>query len=151
MPHFGLMKPEDMKEDEAVFFRARLHVRGAKRRLREGKVSLGFVTLYDALISGMQYWVLSPDLKNYVKLKEFDDITDDVNLFQILKRSKVICDTFSLCDFQLLQKLMEEALMKELKLSQIETHLEKFEVLLEYLKILPFNELDLPPEDPNTY
>jgi len=151
MPHFGLMTPENMTEDESVFIRARLHIRGAKRRLREGKVSLGFVTLYDALISGMRYWVLSPDLKNHIKVKDLDDITDDVNLFQILKRSNVINDPISLSDFKLIQNIMEEALTKELKLNQIEKYLEKFKMIMLQLKILPFNELDLPPEDPNTY
>ena len=64
MPHFELMKAENMKEEEAIFLRAQLHIRGGKRYLRERKVSSDFVALHDALISGMRYWVLFPGLKN---------------------------------------------------------------------------------------
>jgi hypothetical protein len=60
MPHFGLMDEKALGPVEGPLQRARLHVRGGKRRLRQGKVAAGIVTLYDALNGAMQWYAASP-------------------------------------------------------------------------------------------
>ena len=45
MPHFGLMNPEELGPKQSALQRARLHIRAGKRRLSQGKISAGIVTL----------------------------------------------------------------------------------------------------------
>jgi len=61
MPHFGLMNERNMGPVEGPFLRARLHMRGGKRRLRQGKIAAGIVTLYDALNAAMQAYVAAEE------------------------------------------------------------------------------------------
>ncbi len=49
MPHFGLMDEGSLGPVEGPLMRARLHIRGGKRRLRQGKIAAAIATLYDAL------------------------------------------------------------------------------------------------------
>ena len=60
MPHFGLMNEQELGPVAGPLQRARLHLRGGKRRLRQGKISAGIVTLYDALEGAMLSYAESP-------------------------------------------------------------------------------------------
>jgi hypothetical protein len=50
---FRLMNEQELGPVAGLLQRARLHLRGGKRRLRQGKISAGIVTLYDALEGAM--------------------------------------------------------------------------------------------------
>jgi len=64
MPHFGLMDETKMGKADAALMRARLHIRGGRRRLRQKKVAAGLVTLYDALLSAMRWYLLKTPRRN---------------------------------------------------------------------------------------
>ena len=92
---------------EGPLMRAKLHIRGGKRRLRQGKISYGIVTLYDALISAMQWYITSPERRKALQIKDGEDMKDDRTIFKILIRSGVIEGDF---DYEKFNGLVETAL-----------------------------------------
>ena len=56
MPHAGLMDERLLGPVEGPLQRARLHIRGGKRRLRQGKISAGIATLADALSASLEWF-----------------------------------------------------------------------------------------------
>jgi N-acetylglucosamine-6-phosphate deacetylase len=74
MPHAGLMDTDALGPESAALQRARLHIRGGKRRLRQGKISAGLLTLYDALNAAMEWYITSPDRKDLLSITEKDDL-----------------------------------------------------------------------------
>ena len=59
---------------EGLRQRARLHIRGGKRRLRQGKISAGIVTLYDALEAAMRSYVDDPEKRGALDIREGEDL-----------------------------------------------------------------------------
>ena len=90
MPHFGLMDPKMLGPGEGALQRARLHIRGGKRRLRQGKVAAGIVTLYDALESAMEWYVAVPERRATVRSQEGEDLGSSKTLFRALTRSGIL-------------------------------------------------------------
>jgi len=149
MPHFGLMSTEDsFNTEEGALLRSRLHIRGGKRRLRQGKISAGIVTLYDALIFGLLYYVLSPERRASLVIREGENPKDDRTAFKILLRSKKIDDAF---DYEAFDRLVEKAMNEEMPDYDCSGLLVSFEGLMMQLGVMPFDEADLPAEDPSTY
>lgn len=138
VPHFGLMDESSLGPVEALLMRSRLHVRCGRRRLREGKVALGVVTLEDAVSCAMQ-WYYARQEKPYAG--------DDRTLFMQLVRSGALDGSF---DYDAFSSLVEKALADELGVFDYRDTLRSIEVLLEQLGVLPFDESTLPPEDPST-
>lgn len=138
MPHFGLMDESSLGPVEALLMRSRLHVRCGRRRLYEGKVSLGIVTLEDAFSCAMQ-WYYARQEKPYAG--------DDRTLFTQLVRSGTLDGSF---DYDAFSSLVEKALADELGAFDYRGTLSSIEALLEQLGVLPFDESTLPPEDPST-
>ena len=104
MPHFGLMDEYALGPVEGPLMRARLHIRGGKRRLRQGKISAGIITLYDALCSAMEWYIAVPERKKRLKMKEDDNLKDDKILFAVLNDSDVLDGTF---DYGAFNELVE--------------------------------------------
>jgi aminopeptidase-like protein len=125
--------------------RARLHIRGGKRRLKEGKVSIGLITLYDALICAMQYYFASEKGKALV-IKESDDLRDDKTLYRILTDSGVLDGKLDYGEFD---ELIGQALEEELSSYDYYPLLSEFEAVMTTLGVMPFDESKLPPEPPN--
>lgn len=148
MPHFGLMDETALGPVEGPLRRARLHLRCARRRLREGKISAGIVTLYDALEGAMQGYTASPEHKRSLKIGKGEDLNDDKTLFSVLARSGVIDGTF---DFDAFDRLMENALNREMPDYDYHNLLQGLESVMTELDVLPFDEASLPPEDPSTF
>ncbi len=97
MPHAGLMDTKDsFEKPEGALLRARLHIRGGKRRLRQGKISAGIVTLYDALMFALRWYIALPERREALSVREEDDLTDEKTVFGILKRSNVLNVRFRL-------------------------------------------------------
>jgi hypothetical protein len=128
--------------------RARLHLRGGKRRLREGKTAAGIATLYDALDGAMQWYVASPERRAGLSIGPREDLNDDRTLYRVLVRSRVLDGTF---DFDAFDRLTERALHEELSGYDAAGLLAKLENVMTQLGVMPFDEASLPPEDPSTF
>lgn len=149
MPHAGLMDTRDSFETEdGALLRARLHIRGARRRLRQGKISPGIVTLYDALLFALRWYLFSPERCEKLSLGPDDDLSDEKQVLAILERSNVFPEEF---DYHAFDALVEKALEQEMPGYDYSAMLRGFEALMARLGVMPFSESDLPSEDPSTF
>lgn len=148
MPHAGLMNEELLGPEAGPLQRARLHLRGGKRRLRQGKTAAGIVTLYDALDGALLWYVASPERRGRLVIDPGADLNDDRTLYRILVRSGVLDGSF---DFDAFDRLAESALQEELPDYDAGDLLGRLEGVLAQLGVVPFDETSLPPEDPATY
>ena len=152
MPHFGLMDSKKMKRDQAALYRAKLHIRGGKRQISQGKIAAGIIALHDALISALYSYFMSPPLEEALNQEDYNIYNnDDRILFLILKRSGIVDDTFDEDDFSYLSSMLDQALEGQLKSFDQDCYLEKYDNLLEQLGVLPFPEDELPSEDPTNF
>ena len=152
MPHFGLMESEEMKPDEAALLRARLHIRGGMRRLKQGKVSAGIAALHDALIHGMQ-WFLSakhPELL-YTNSEADYDLTDDMTLLQFIQKTDSFAHYSYKEDFKYLLDILYQALDNKINGFDQPRYIQIIEKFMYQLGVEPFSYEDLPLEDPSTY
>ncbi len=148
MPHFGLMNEKTMDPVEGLIMRARLHIRGGKRRLRQGKIAAGIVTLYDALDAAMQAYAADETRKKRLMIKKDENLNDDRTLFTMLVRSGVIDGNF---DFGGFDRLVERALQEEMPDYDYHELLSGLESVMQQLGVMPFDETTLPAEDPMTF
>lgn len=148
MPHAGLMNADELGPEAAALQQARLHIRGGNRRLRQGKISAGIVTLYDALISATEWFLLSPGRRAALLIKADDDLSNDKSVFKVLVRSGVIGREF---DYDAFDRIVEQALHENLSDYNYSALLEGLESVMVQLGVMPFDESALPPEDPSTY
>jgi hypothetical protein len=137
---------------EAPLQRARLHIRGGKRRLRQGKISAGIVTLYDALVSAILWYVAVPERKNRLIIRDEDDLTSEKNLYDILIRSGVLDGEFDYGAFDALVDMAAESESPEHMKGYDYTELLKgLESVMTQIGVMPFDENALPPEDSSTF
>ena len=148
MPHAGLMNEAALGPLEGPLQRARLHVRGGRRRLRQGKVSAGIATLYDALSAAMQWFIASPEQKKKLTIFPGEDLNNDRIACRILVRSGALDGTF---DFDGFDRLVEHALDHEMPGFDAGEVLAGIESVMTQLGVMPFDEASLPPEDPGTF
>lgn len=142
MPHFGLMDENKLGPVAGPFQRSRLHVRSGKRRLRQGKISAGIVTLYDAVTAAMDSYAAG-ERKASLRIKPGEDVKSDAVLYGVLVRSGVLDGKF---DFEGFEQLMEKALAEEMPGFDYGPVLNGVESVLDQLGITPFDESLLPPE-----
>jgi hypothetical protein len=148
MPHFGLMDEDALGPVQGPLQRAMLHVRGGRRRLRQGKISAGIVTFYDALSSAMQWYCALPARRSKLVVGGGEDLLDDRTAYAVLVRSGVLDGRF---DFDAFDRLTEHALLNEMPGYDYRAVLKGVEAVMEQLGVMPFDETDLPAEDPNTF
>jgi hypothetical protein len=148
MPHFGLMDEKKLGPVEGPLQRARLHIRGGKRRLHQGKISAGIVTLYDALEGAMWFYIGEPGRLAKLGIGKDEDVNDDKVLYAALVRAGVIDGTF---DFEAFDRLTERALREEMTGYDYMELLAGIESVMTQLGVMPFDEAFLPPEDPKTF
>lgn len=148
MPHAGLMDERALGPEAGLLQRAKLHIRGGKRRLRQGKVPEGIITLYDAVIAAMEWYFASPARREHLTIKEKDDLKDDRVLFNILRRSGVLDGSF---DYEAFNLLVEDILFRDLREIDYADTLQGIESVMTQLGVMPFNEAELPVEDPSTF
>lgn len=151
MPHFGLMNPEEMKRVDAALLRAKLHIRGGERRLNEDKISAGVAALYDAVICALEYSVLFLESENKIEVFESDDLSEERDLFNILKRSKIINENFTNSDFDFLYNTLDKTLEGDVSDFNRDDFMQKINDLMTQLGVLPFSYDELPVENPSTY
>ncbi len=148
MPHAGLMDERILGPEKGPLQRARLHIRGGKRRLRQGKISAGIVTLYDALEGAMAYYIASPSRKARLDIRGGEDLNDEKTLYSVFVRSEVLDGSF---DFDAFNALTERALGQDLAAFDYSELLGGIERVMTMLGVMPFDEAALPPEDPGTF
>jgi hypothetical protein len=149
MPHFGLMDTRDsFEKPEGALLRARLHIRGGKRRLRQGKISAGIVTLYDALLFGLRWYAFSPDHRKALGIRLEDAFSDEKRVFELIKSLDLFPVEF---DYDKFDMLVEKAADNEMADYDYSGILREFETFMTALGVMPFNESELPPEDPATF
>jgi len=139
---------DSFEKAEGALLRARLHIRGARRRLRQGKISAGIVTLYDALLFALRWYISSPERRKKISLGPEDDMSYEKQVLALLQRSHVLPEEF---DYYAFDALVEKALQQDLAAYDYSAMLSDFEVFMDRLGVMPFNESDLPPEDPSTF
>lgn len=142
------MEEAKLGPTEGPLLRARLHIRGGKRRLREGKIAAGIVTLYDALEGAMQAYIADPKRKAGLIIRTGENLNDEKALYSVLVRSRVLDGGF---DFESFDKLAERALREEMPGYDYRELLAGIEFVMTQLGAMPFDEASLPPEDPKTY
>jgi hypothetical protein len=147
MPHAGLMDEKTLGPVEGPRQRARLHIRGGKRRLRQGKIAAGIVTLYDALLAAMQSYAASPG-RTKLDIRSGENISDDNVLYAALVRSGILDGKL---DFPAFDRLTEKALDEEMPGFDFRELLAEIESVMTQLGVMPFDEALLPPEDPRTF
>ena len=148
MPHAGLMNEGALGPEAGLLQRARLHIRGGKRRLRQGKVAAALVTLYDAVIAAMEWYCASPERKNRLVIRDDDNLRDDKVLFKILVRSVVLDGKF---DYVAFDTLIEDIIHGKAMEYDYESLAKGIESVMVQLGVMPFKEEELPAEDPSTF
>ncbi len=148
MPHAGLMDEGALGPEQGPLQRARLHIRGGRRRLRQGKTAAGIVTLYDALDAALLWYFSSPGRKAALAVDSADNLNDDRTMFGILVRSGVLDRSF---DFDAFDRLTDRAHHEELPGYDHREMLAGIERVMTQLGVMPFDEAALPPEDPSTF
>jgi hypothetical protein len=133
---------------EGPLQRARLHIRGGKRRLRQGKISAGIVTLSDALNGAMQWYIAEPGRRAKLSVLEGENLNEDRVMYRVLVRSRALNGTF---DFEAFDRLVEQALREEMPEYDYRRLLGEFEAVMTQLGVMPFDENELPAEDPGTF
>ena len=143
MPHYGLMDETKISEEDAALMRARLHLRGGRRRLQEGLAVAGLAALYDALLFGMRYYIAGHE--RCASLVENADLWDAVAMYHVLARAGIFDDAYA---FDRLSLIVERALWQESFSFDADTTLADVEKMLTKLGVMPFNEATLPGELP---
>ncbi len=148
MPHAGLMDENVLGPEAGPLRRARLHIRGGKRRLRQRKISAGTVTLYDALLAAMDWYIASADRKSLLQIKEDDNMKDEKVVYAVMVRSGVLDGKFDIGTFD---SLIEKAINDEMADYDYTEILKGIESVMMQLGVMPFDEAELPAEDPATF
>ena len=149
MPHAGLMDERELGPEAGPFQRARLHIRGGRRRLRQGKIAAGIVTLADALSAALEWYVSSPERRSRIEgWQQPDRPRDDRTVYQLLVQSGVLDGKF---DYDAFESLTDYALDHELPGFDHGPVLAGIEAVMTQLGVMPFDEAGLPPEDPGTF
>jgi hypothetical protein len=120
MPHTGNM-PSNLSPSDEVLMRARLHVTGARTRLANGNTADALAAYYDAVLSAMLRFTISPNLSHKLLAYSDDDVADDQKLFRLLKKSGVLSAEISEEDFRLFHDVTYSAMDG----ANEEEHLEK--------------------------
>jgi hypothetical protein len=129
----------------AALQRARLHIRGGRRRMRQGKTAAGIATLYDALSHSMQWFWLTRQnsVQDHVPV-----MPGDRELFSLLVAEGALDLSM---DFEKIFNLMKKSLDNSLPMHDYDDIVRNMETIMTRLGVLPFDENALPPEDPRTY
>ncbi|HAR44629.1 MAG: hypothetical protein A2X56_06475 [Nitrospirae bacterium GWC2_57_13] len=146
MPHFGLMDENELGPVEGPLQRARLHIRGGRRRLRQGKIAAGIVTLADALSAAMQGYIAAP--RRGLTIQDGENLSDDRTAYAVLVRSGVLDGTF---DYDSFDRVVERALQQEMRGFDHQGLVRGLEQVMTQLGVMPFDETSLPSEDPATF
>jgi hypothetical protein len=146
-PHFGMMDESKMSKVEALLLRCKLHWRSGMRRMRENKTSAGLVTLYDALLSAMRWYILA-NLRQELGSNGDEKLENERLVFSLLRRAGILDGSF---DLKFVKETVDRALMEEDVSCDQERVMSQLHHVLSRIGVLPFDEAELPPEDPSAF
>lgn len=146
-PHFGMMDESKMSKVEALLLRCKLHWRGGVRRMRENKAPSGLATLYDALLSAMRWYILT-NLQQELGDNAEEKLENERFVFSLLRRAGILDGSF---DIKFVVETVDRALMEKDVSSDQERFMALLHHVLSRIGVLPFDEAELPPEDPSTF
>ncbi len=147
MPHFGLVDENKLGPVQSLLMRARLHIRGGRLRLQKGKISMGIITLYDALCSALQWYVAVPENIKRLGVDTNNIIKDEAQIILLLEKAGVLDGTFPFNEFN---ALVERALHEEIQEYDSKSIMNDIEKIMTSLGVMPFDESLLPPVIPDT-
>ncbi len=147
MPHFGLMDEKALGPVEGPLLRSRLHIRGAVKRFHMGEISLGLITMYDAMICAMEWFFALPERKKKLKIKDGDNLKDDKTMYRILTDSGVLDGSF---DYEAFDSLIGKALKQEMSSFDYHKFLSDIGSVMTQLGVMPYDENKLPAEKPTS-
>lgn len=127
--------------------RAKLHWRCGVRRMRENKAAAGLATLYDALLSAMRWYILV-NLGGEIGDGAVEKIENERYVFSVLRRHGLLDDSL---DLRLVEDVVDRSLQEEDVGAEQDRVMAQMETFLRRLGMLPFDEAELPPEDPHTF
>jgi len=139
---------ESFDSAEGALLRARLHIRGGKRRLSQGKVAAGIVTLYDALIFALRFYFMTPEHRDKLNTEGALDLAEERDMLTALREAGILDHAFDLDAFE---ALVDKAARQEMPGYDYKPLLSSFEALMTALEVMPFDEALLPAEDPATF
>ncbi|MDA8085518.1 MAG: hypothetical protein M0Z75_02360 [Nitrospiraceae bacterium] len=148
MPHFGLIDEDALGPVEGPLMRAKLHIRGGRRRFERGKFTDGILAVYDALCSAMQWYIAAPERMRKLRVKKSDDLLNDRNLYAVLVRSRVLDGSF---DFEEMNALVARALSEEIRDFDWRGFMGRLVPVFTQLGVMPFDEKILPEEKPEPF
>ncbi len=128
--------------------RAKLHIRAGKRRLRQGKIGPGIVTLYDALTYAIQWYLSDTEHRKGLVINNGENIANDNHAFAILSRAGILDKEL---DYGSLDSLIDRAMENQMPGYDYSWFLRAVENTMTKLGVMPFDEAELPPEDPSTF
>lgn len=144
MPHASHMKEKNMEPRAGALFRARLHIRSGRRRIRQGLLCAGILTLYDALSAATEYAVLTQGGRIPSRYK--DELAHDDKAFHALRHCGLLDSSF---DHKGFLRLVDRAIEANPPESyDWESLLLSLDSVMTQLGVMPFDEGSLPPEDP---
>jgi hypothetical protein len=146
VPHAGLIEFSEIGPERFALQRARLHIRAGKRRLRQGKIAAGIVTLFDALEFALE-WHTYPPRREKLRLQS-REMTRSRKIFDALNRAGVLDGSF---DFDRFDTLLERALFEEMPGYDFRELVAGVEKVMTQLGVMPYDETSLPPEEPATF
>jgi len=141
------MGEHDLGPVAGPLLRARLHIRGGRRRLRQGKIDAGIAALYDALEHALQSCLADPAFGPRLDAAAREYRGDAGKLYRAFVEAGVLDGSF---DFGAFDALTSRALNQELSGFDYHGVLAGLESVMTQLGVLPFDEASLPPEDPKT-
>ncbi|MDA8091140.1 MAG: hypothetical protein M0Z61_13090 [Nitrospiraceae bacterium] len=151
MPHFGLIDEDALGPVEGPLMRAKLHIRGARRRFERGQITDGILALYDALCCAMDWYIAVSERRERLKIGPGDDLLNDEKLYRVLVRSGVLDGSFN---YEEMNTLVIKSLDKDLKGSftfDWRGFMKKIEPVFTGLGVMPFDESTLPEERPEPF
>jgi hypothetical protein len=96
----------------------------------------------------MEWYIASAERIKRLLIEAGDNLNDDRSLYRVLVQSQVLDGGF---DFDAFDRLVETALHEEMQDYNYREMLDGLEGVMIRLGVMPFEELALPPEDPETY
>jgi uncharacterized protein (DUF2267 family) len=141
-PHFGRMDADRMSPEDALLMRAKLHWSSGLQRLRGNRIPNGILTVYDALLSGMRWYILV-HLRHEPEEGLQKKLEDEEYLFSLLRDHGLIDRT---SDLDHLLEAVDRVLRDQEPGADTERIVSGLTKFLTRLGVLPFDEAELPPE-----
>ena len=122
---------------EFLHKRALEHLRVGREQLTDGKISLGIITLYDALITAMSWFMAIPENRNRLNIRDGEDLNNDNVVFNILARCGIIGRGLN---YDAFNDIVEEALKKDMSEFDFDHTIKEIENVMGDLGILSYTE-----------